>query len=123
VTTPSATNTNTDVGDVKHGPLAKAGQDLIRLYQDFQQFKGEGTFRSTHAPNIQVVGNSVRVDIRGSGSVNGLASALADLGMQVQHTDARTHTVEGLLPINQLPNAAQLSQVTTISPVYAMKLR
>lgn len=111
---------NGDIGDVKNGPLAKAGQDLIKLYQDFLQFNG-GTFRSTHAPNIQVVGTSVRVDIRGPGNVNSLASALANLGMQVQATDARTHTVEGLLPIAKLPDAAQLPQVTTISPVYVAK--
>jgi len=124
--TPSPTNVTTpsgDIGDVKNGPLAKAGQDLIHLYQDFQQFGGTGTFHSAHAPNIQVVGSSVRVDVRGSGNVNNLAAALSNLGMQVKATDARTHTFEGLLPISKLPDAAQLSQVTTISPVYVMKLR
>jgi len=100
--------TSDDVGDVKNGPLAKAGQDLIHLYQD-----------PSHPPaGIQVVGNSVRVDIRGPGNVNSLAGALADLGMKVEHIDGNTRTVEGLLPISQLVNAAQLSQVTTISPVY-----
>jgi len=110
--------TNNDIGDVKNGPLAKAGQELIKLYQDFQQFGGGGTFRSTHAPTIQVVGNSVKLDVRGPGNVNSLVSALANLGFQVQSIDANTHTVEGLLPISQLPNAAQLSEVSSIGPVH-----
>jgi len=116
--TPKTSATTTDVGDVKNGPLAKAGQGLIALYQDFQQFSGSGTFTSTHAANIETVGTSVRVDIRGTGDVGALSASLQGLGMQVTGTDANTHTVEGLLPIAKLPDSAQLSGVTTISPVY-----
>jgi len=116
--TSNTSATTSDIGDIKNGPLAKAGQGLIALYQDFQQFSGSGTFTSAHSPNIQTVGTSVRLDIRGPGDVSALSASLQTLGMQVTATDANTHTVEGLLPIAKLPDAAQLSGVTTISPVY-----
>jgi len=116
--TPKASATTTDINDTKNGPLAKAGQGLIALYQDFQQSSGSGTFVSTHAANIETVGTSVRVDVRGPGDVGALSASLQGLGMQVTATDPNTHTVEGLLPISKLPDAAQLSGVTTISPVY-----
>jgi len=116
--TPKASATTTDINDTKNGPLAKAGQGLIALYQDFQQSSGGGTFVSTHAANIETVGSSVRVDVRGPGDVGALSASLQGLGMQVTATDPNTHTVEGLLPITKLPDAAQLSGVATISPVY-----
>jgi len=115
--------TNDNISDVKNGPLAKAGQELINLYLDYQAFKaagGEGTFRSTHAPSIQVVGNNVRIDVKGA---SGTASALAGLGMNIESNDPRTGIIEGLLPIAQLPNAAQLSQVTMIGPVHYPRTR
>jgi len=114
---------DTNISDVKNGPLAKAGQELIDLYLDYQAFVqagGQGTFRSTHAPSIQVVGNSVRLDVKGA---SGTASALAGLGMKIESNDPRTGIVEGLLPIAELPNAAQLSQVTMIRPVHYPRMR
>jgi len=111
----NVSSTNTNVGDVKNGPLAKAGASLIALYQSFVNSGGQET--SARAGSIQVVGNQVRVDIRGTTNVGALASTLSSMGMHVEHTDANTRTVEGLLPISQLPAVAQLSQVTTISPV------
>jgi len=121
VVSPTVSTGNTDVGDVKNGPLAKAGARLIALYQSFVNSGGQET--SARAGSIQVVGNQVRVDIRGTTSVGALASTLSSMGMQVEHTDANTRTVEGLLPISQLPAVAQLSQVTTISPVSNPVLR
>jgi len=115
-TTTTTAATNNDIADVKNGPLAKAGQNLIALYLDFQK-AGGGSFTSSQTALIDVVGNQVRVDIRGAGDVNSLVSTLSGAGMQVQSTDATTHTVEGLLPIAQLPAVAQLSQVSSITPV------
>jgi hypothetical protein len=75
------------------------------------------------AARIQVVGSSVRIDVHGSGSLSTLSSALSGLGMQITATDPNTTTVEGLLPIGQLPSAAQLSQVVGISPVFKPSMR
>jgi len=116
-----ASATTTDIGDVKNGPLAKAGQDLIAIYQEFQKFAqsgGTGTFTSSRASVIMISGTTVKIDVRGTGNIGTLAGQLGALGMRVESTDARTGTVEGFAPISQLVNIAQMSQVTTIHPVY-----
>jgi len=115
-TAAATTTTNNNIADVKNGPMAKAGQSLISLYLDSQKASG-GSFTSSQTALIDVVGNQVRIDVRGSGDVSSLTSALTGAGMQVQSTDATTRTVEGLLPIAQLPTVAQLSQVSSITPV------
>lgn len=116
------------IEDVKHGPLAKAGQELIKLYQEFF----DATERASNEKDgvvqdkrslMQIVGDSVRVDIRGTGGAAALARTLGKLGMQVQSTNALTGTVEGLLPISQLENVAKLSQVISISAVHVPKPR
>jgi len=106
----------TDIGDVKNGPMAKAGQDLIAIYQAFGP-SGSGHLTSSGGASVEVVGSSVAVQVRTSGDVNALAAALSSMGMQIRGTDPNTHIVAGLLPIAQLPNLAQLSQVTSIIPI------
>jgi hypothetical protein len=112
---------STDIGDVKNGPLAKAGQDLIAVYQAFGP-SGTGHLTSSGGASVEVVGSSVGVQVRTSGDVNALVATLTGMGMQVQGTDPNTHIVAGLLPIAQLPNLAQLSQVTSIIPITIPRL-
>lgn len=107
--------TNTDVGDVQNGPLAKAGQQLIAIYQQFEQ---NGSVTPAQSRLILISGSSVGVDIRTSGNVNALATQLTTMGMKVNAIDANTHTVEGMLPINQLLNVAQLSDTVSITPIF-----
>jgi hypothetical protein len=117
VSAPAQTLAANEIGDVKNGPMAKAGPDLIAIYQAFGP-SGSGSLPAGGATSIVRVGSNVGVDIRTSGDVNALAAMMTSLGMQVQATDPNTHIVEGLLPIAQLPNVAQLSQVTSIQPIY-----
>lgn len=121
-TSTSATTTTTDVSDVENGPLAKGGQGLVELYVAYQAFVqggGSGTFTPPpSAASIEIVGSDVGVDVRGSGDINAFAAALANLGMQVQATNAPTMTVEGLVPIAQLVNVAQLPQTIGLTPIY-----
>jgi len=114
---PSAT---TDIGDAKNGPLAKAGQDLITIYQEFQASGGSSTFVSSKAGLIVIQGSNVGVVVNwnGTGDFNAFVTELTDLGMQVQATDARTGNVQGLLPIDQLPNVVQLPQTRALNPIY-----
>ncbi len=39
---PSQIPATTDISDTKNGPLAKAGQSLIGVYQDYQQYVEAG---------------------------------------------------------------------------------
>jgi len=117
-TTTTTTTTTTDVGDIHNGPLAKAGQDLITLFQEFEKAgQGGGTFTSSLSNHLRISGTSVEVDVQGSGDVNALASALTSMGMQVVATSPTTGAVEGYLPIAHLVNAAQLPQTLSMSPV------
>jgi len=117
-TTTTTTTTTTDVGDIHNGPLAKAGQELITLFQEFEKAgQGGGTFTSSLSNHLRISGTSVEVDVQGSGDVSALASSLTSMGMQVVATSPSTGTVEGYLPIAQLVNAAQLPQTLSMSPV------
>jgi hypothetical protein len=115
VTTTTHASTTTDVGDIQNGPLAKAGQQLIALYQQFQQ---NGSVTPAQARLLMISGSSVGVDIRVSGDVNTASTQLTGMGMKVSAVDPSTHTVEGLLPINQLLNVAQLSNTVSITPIF-----
>jgi hypothetical protein len=119
--TTSATTTPVDIDEVKNGPLAKAGQDLIEVYNQFTNSGGGDDFALTGplAERIRIQGNSVGVDVSaGPGNMVSMVSTLEALGMQVTATDATTGKIEGFLPIAQLPAAAQNSDVLTIAPNY-----
>ena len=47
-----------------------------------------------------------------------LVSTLQGLGMQVTATDSVTQTVEGMLPIDQLPTSAQEPQTLSVTPSF-----
>ena len=99
--------TTSDPGDIENGPLAKAGQDLITIYEEFEQQGGSSTFTSSEAGLVRIVGTSVGVDVHSTGgSFANLVSAMTALGMQVQAQNATDGIVEGLLPIGQLVAAA-----------------
>jgi len=102
---------------------ANAGDVLNTIYQEYQKFEsggGTGTFTSIWSPYVMIQGSNVGVEVHGNGSgdFDSLVSALKNLGMQVTATDAVTQTVEGLLPINQLPTVALEPQTLSVSPMF-----
>jgi hypothetical protein len=112
------------VTDLKSGPLAKAGQDLITVYEEFQHQGGGSSFTSSEAARIQIQGTSVGIDaVSTGGNFDAFVSALTSLGMQVNKTDASHGLVEGFLPISQLPAAAQNPQTLSLSAIYRPNLR
>jgi hypothetical protein len=121
-TAPTTTTTATNVGDTQNGPLAKAGNDLITIYQEFEDQGGSSTFTSSKAGVIRIQGGNVDVDINTAGSnFSQFVSMLTSLGLQVQSQDATHGIVEGYLPIGQLPTVAQNPQTESIAPVYIAK--
>jgi hypothetical protein len=109
---------NSNPGDIQNGPLAKAGADLIAIYQEFEQNSG-ATLSANQSGDVEVIGSNVGVDIHSTGAdFSSFVSAMTDLGMQVQTQDAAHGIVEGLLPIGQLPAAAQNSLTASISAIY-----
>lgn len=120
-TTTTTTTTNPD--DIQNGPLAKAGQDLITIYEEFQQQGAGTTFSSSEAGLVEIAGTSVGVDVHAAGgSFASVVSAMTALGMKVQAQDSSHGVVEGLLPIGALLSAAQNSQTLSITPIYVTGL-
>lgn len=106
--------TSVDIADVKNGPLAKAGSQLISIYQEYQTFLqqgGGGEFVSQQAPWIMFDGDKVGVDFSGVGDFNAMRTSLANLGMDVTATDSTRRIVEGYIPIAQLVTASKVPQV------------
>jgi len=97
--------------------MAKAGSTLIGVFQAFQ---ANGTVPpSTNVPGqVLIQGSNVGVTINANGGdVNSLVSSMTQLGLQVTATDSAHGIVEGMLPIPQLPAAAQNPQVLSMSPI------
>jgi hypothetical protein len=97
-------------------PVPKADPHLNAAYEDFLAANG-GDFTTSQAGVIEVVGTSVGVDVHGLVAA-GLPAELSNLGMTVQHVDGPNGVVEGLLPLAELPAAANLLGVTGIGAVY-----
>ena len=111
--------TTTDPSDIQNGPLAKAGQDLITIYEEFTQQGGSAKFTSSEAGVIKIVGTSVGVDVHSAGgNFANLVSAMTGLGMQVQAQNATYGVVEGFLPIGELLAAAENSQILSLTPIF-----
>ncbi|HWE36613.1 MAG TPA: hypothetical protein VG406_08605 [Isosphaeraceae bacterium] len=100
-------------------PVPKADPHLNAAYEDFLASNG-GDFTTSQSGIIEVVGTSVGVDVHGQGGA-ALASELSGLGMTVQTINGPTGVIEGLLPLAELPTAANLSGVAGISAIYIPK--
>jgi hypothetical protein len=101
--------------------MAKAGQNLITVYTQYESSGGGTDFTLTGslANMIRIQGGSVGVDVGTAPSnVTRLASTLTALGMQITATDPTTGMIEGYLPIAQLPTVSQNGDVLTLAPNY-----
>jgi len=100
-----------------------AGNALNTIYQEYQKYKadgGTGTFASSWSPAILMQGTDVGIGVHGNGTgdFDSLVGTLRNLGMQVRSADPVTQTVEGMLPIDELPTVALEPQVLSLSPSY-----
>ena len=105
--------TTTDVTDIKNGPLANLGSDLVKLYSEYYQYSvngSQGTFQSVQGKSLVIAGNTVALDVRGNGDFGTFRDAVTSLGMVVTATESRTKTLEGFFPIAQLPQLASQAQ-------------
>jgi len=108
-----------EVSNIKSGPLAKAGQNLATIYEEYTKQGSGASFTSSLSGIVDIRGGTVKVAAHSAGgSLTTYVSTLTNMGLQVTATDATTGTVEGYLPITQLPNAAQNAQTLSLSPGY-----
>ena len=115
------TPTSTDPYDVQHGPLANLGKDLITAYHDYVNYSISGShvpFTSSESSRIILKGTAAAIDIRGSGDITLYSQQLAALGMQVSAVNARTGTVTGYVPLQDLPAIAAQAQTIGGSAIF-----
>jgi len=111
-------NANADAGTPAQSLPANVDGALNAIYQ---AYKGSSTIPVTDAPGLVVTdGTNVGVSVHGNGqgSFSDLVSTLQNLGMKISATDDVTWTVAGMLPISQLPTAAQTPQTLSITAMY-----
>jgi hypothetical protein len=114
--------TNADIADVKHGPMARAGGQLLKIYQEFQAHPNDWDKRGpevARATFVDIQADRVGVDVSAVGDFDAARTALRNLGMQITAVDATRRIVEGYLPIAQLITAVRLPQVSGITPVFS----
>ena len=130
---PTFVPTSTDPLDLKQGPLAIAGTDLIQVFREVQRVQLDGGDLSNFRPSnrfLQVKNGRVEVTVRVFGDVKAFAAAVnADpaIGFQPGAVSQQFHRIDGTVPIASLVKLAQFKrtsggkvtlQTAGISPVY-----
>jgi len=114
-----------NIEDIKNGPLARAGQALIGLYLDYQDYVqagASGTFTPQRSPDLRLDGTQVFISAQGT-DLTSLSALAVRLGLRNAITDPTTRTIQGYLPIEQLPTLAQADAVLAIYPVTLPRTR
>jgi hypothetical protein len=113
--------TSPDLTDVKNGPLAKGGEDLMRLYQQYAGWKAAGAagiFYSPQSDLLYIDGSSVGVSVRAAGDIHAFLKSIDAVGFRSIAVNTDYQVVDGFLPIDQLPACAQWPSVINLRPIY-----
>jgi hypothetical protein len=115
-TPPAWRPTSQNVADVKNGPMANAGPDLIKVYQEYQAYKQSGRPLDNFKPSntrITVRSGLIGVTVKGYGDINALATQLSggNIGMFVTGKDAAFKMIEGFVSPDKLVTLARYEQV------------
>ena len=102
--------TSTNLANVQNGPMANLGAQPINLYEAFQGGVTSSSALAKQFPLDQFKGDSVLVGLNADTNFQAFKTSLVNLGMQIIDTNATDGLVDGYLPINELPAAAQLPQ-------------
>ena len=114
--------TSTNLADVQNGPMANVGGQLISLYEAFEKGSNSSGSLAKQFPLDQFNGNSVLVDLTSYTNFQGFKTSLGNLGMQIVDTNPADGLVDGYLPINELPAAAELPETLSGQPAYKPEL-
>ena len=95
---------------------ANVSVQLDTVYEEYEN----GDLTSSNAPGqVEIQGTNVGIDIHAGNAseFNAMVTALEGLGLQVTAVSDTDDVVEGLLPIAQLPAAAQVTGSPAIAPM------
>jgi hypothetical protein len=117
--------TTTSLHNIQQGPLAKAGENLANLYLNYRTAAAAGTtaaFEKTTsaasgAGSVDVVGDTVGVELVAVGNLSAFESSMQALGMSIQSTTPADNAIAGFIPIGMISQIAQSSTVLHMTPL------
>ena len=94
-------------------------QSLYTQYEAYESAGGSGTFSPTGVGLLVINGTDVGIEVKDNNTADfsSLTSELQSEGMQILDSSPTYGLIEGMLPIGQLPNAAELSPTLSITPM------
>ncbi len=108
--------TSSNLSDVRNGPMANEGQQLVDLYQAY--LNGSTTKQlATQFPELQFQGNSVFIHTNVTGNLTTFLASMKELGFQSLDSSVYYGAADGYAPIASLPQIALLPQIRDASPV------
>jgi len=119
-----STGSPTSSAPTSSGPLpSNVGAALQSLYSEYQSEGNNFHADESIDQALQISGTSVEVSLKiGSGSdFNAALSQLQSDGLQLSSSSATYGLINGMLPIAQLPAAAQIA--SSVNPVFAPQLQ
>ena len=121
---PPVQPTSNDISDVKHGPMASAGAQLIDLYRDYRKYKRDtnngSDKRFKHDLFTRVMNNGARIGVtfRGRGTLEQLTERLRGSKAEIVYRSRQWTVVDAYVPIGQLHGLARDPMIATMNPMY-----
>ena len=108
------------VSDVKNGPLANSGPELIALYREYRSFSiGGGTaphFQSSDS-NLFLSDGEVAVTVRGRSSLDAITAQVRAVGGTAFVRNSKLKTIDAFVSISQLSTLAVGGNVMSVRPI------
>jgi hypothetical protein len=121
---PPVTPTSNDINDVKNGPMATAGAQLIDLYRDYRKYKRDtnngSDKRFKHDLFTRVMNQNARIGVtfRGRGTLEQLTERLRGSNAEIVYRSRQWTVVDAYVPIGQLHDLAVDPMIATMNPMY-----
>ena len=113
-----------DYGDVKNGPLAKGGDYLVALDQEFQSYQvrqaaGDtiGTFQSELRDTFRIEGDQALMYLSTKGSYADMLKRLNEVGITPMLGDATMGVATAYVPLSEIRNLASWTEIASMRPV------
>ncbi len=115
-----------DLHNLQTGPLAKAGNNLANIYFNYRSAQRNRTVRAFDAQPgasvdgpIEVVGNTVGVELVGKGALTHFESEMDSFGFVLQSITPEDNAIAGFLPITMIRQVSQDPDVLHLTPLDA----
>ena len=113
-----------DISDVKNGPMAGAGPQLIDLYRDYRKYKRDtnngSDKRFKHDLFMRIMNNGARIGVtfRGRGTLEELTQRLRASNAEIVYRSRQWNVIDAFVPIGQLHELAREPMIANLNPMY-----